>query len=365
MKILDLRPGLERYASRRWRPGRDPGGGDRHPRNLWAVLVDAWLARRVASRGAPAVGPLVVSVGNLALGGTGKTPVIMALAQALAAGGHSGCVLTRGFRSPLAGPLVVTPDNGLAGDEARLMAASLTAVGWPVIQARDRVAALGHALAPGPAPDFILVEDGHQTRGVGRHLDILILDRWRVAGTEGEARLEPLAGPVFPLGPYRESVRGAARADILLVETSDCLPSRAAGDCAVATFTRKIALRPAAGQAAHLPGGRPYALVSGIARPQAFEAGTVGVVGRPAALAVRLRDHQQYALPLVKRILRELDDAGVEALVTTAKDWVKLEPFWPPDRAVLVADLEVVWGQPNALPHLVEERAARLLADGR
>lgn len=364
MKIIDLRPAWERHAIRRWQSGQVKGGLTNPAHRLWSGLADGWLARRVAGRAAPVPGSLVLSVGNLALGGTGKTPVIMALAQALARAGKSGCVLTRGFRSPLAGPLVVQADNGLAGDEARLMAAILAPVGWPVVQGRNRESALRHALSLGPRPDFILIEDGHQTRGVGRHLDILILDRWQEKPGPAGPCLQPVTGPVFPLGPYRETARGAARAGILLVETPDPVPSVGVDGQSVAAFTRRIRLRQVAGTHCAEPLVGPYGVLSGIARPAGFEEGVTRVVGRGPRLALRLRDHQEYDPALVGRLTAELGPAGGLTLVTTAKDWVKLEPFWPLERPVLVADLDVVWGQPNALPRLVEERAALLAAAG-
>ena len=100
--------------------------------------MDRIQARRVGRRPAPPPDPWIVSVGNLALGGTGKTPVVAELARDLAAAGHTGCVLTRGYGSPLAGPLRVDADNPGAGDEARMMAQRLDSTEWPVVQSRNR-----------------------------------------------------------------------------------------------------------------------------------------------------------------------------------------------------------------------------------
>ena len=89
-----------------------------------------FMARRVAARAAPPEDVFVVSVGNIALGGTGKTPVTLALARDLDRRGRRGAILTRGFGSRLKGPLPVDAGNGLAGDEARLMAAGLLLRRW-------------------------------------------------------------------------------------------------------------------------------------------------------------------------------------------------------------------------------------------
>jgi tetraacyldisaccharide 4'-kinase len=367
MRVIDLRPALEIAFARRWSRADAPGGAPhRSPwiSRQWARVVDRWQARRVARRQAPPAGPILVSVGNLALGGTGKTPVIMALARDLATAGARGCVLTRGFRSPLAGPLVVAPDNLLAGDEARLMAGRLAGFRWPVIQARERTLALALAMEQPGKFDYILIEDGHQTAGLGRHLDVVILDRWHRAAAPQGTVLQPVTGGVFPLGPYRESARGADRAGVLLVESEDPLPPVGAGGQAVTGFQRRLALARAGSlDQASLPEGA-FAVLSGIARPEAFEQGVKALTGRDPQLALRLRDHQEYGPSLVARVKKYLAQESCAALVTTAKDWVKLAPFWQGTEPVLVAELDVVWGQTNALPQLVEERAGDLGGPG-
>jgi tetraacyldisaccharide 4'-kinase len=359
--ILDWRPAWERHFTARWSDGGQailpPGRRGNIIENTWARVVDSWQARSVEKRQPPAEGPLVVSVGNLALGGTGKTPVIMALARDLAGSGKRGCILTRGFRSPLAGPLAVSPDNELAGDEARLMAGQLALHGWPVIQSRDRSRGLPFIRENLGSLDFILLEDGHQTRGVGRHLDILILDRWTEQTGFDVPCLQPETGPVFPLGPYRESRTGAQRAQILLVESTAELPDRGCHGQQTATFSRRPVLRPVGSVSEEYKLAEPHAVVSGIARPTAFESSLAALVGFPATLAIRLRDHQEYSPRLARRICSAMDDHEARTLVTTAKDWVKLKPFWPGQHPVTVVDLDLEWGHRNALPQLVEERA--------
>ena len=365
MRILDLRPAAERFLAGRWSAAQGKPVRAGLAARLWSRLVDDNMARRASRRAACPAGPAILSVGNLALGGTGKTPVIMALARALAGQGYRGGVLTRGFKSPLKGPLGVKPDNLAAGDEARLMAQQLDPLGWPVIQARDRYRGLMFLLDSLPQPDFVLVEDGHQTRKLGRHLDILILDRWtEVEGPEGPL-LQPEAGPVFPFGPYRETARGSERAGILLVESDRPVPGRGSAGQDVATFTRRLELRPAPGNPGPDTISGPYAALSGIARPGNFEKGLARAVGTEPDLVIRLADHQRYSRRLVRMIMDELDAGGGLPLVTTAKDWVKLAAFWPAKRPVLVADLELEWGQPNALPLLVAERVGKPDLGGR
>jgi len=236
MRVLDKRPRTVRFMSNLW--GRGPsvrGFMAKKPESthlaarFTAKVADGLIARRVAARNLSEACPALVSIGNLALGGTGKTPVVAALADDLASAGWKGAVLTRGFGSPLTGPLTVDPDNDLAGDEARLIAATLVARGWPVIQARRRKKGLDHLLEVYPGTEVVIVEDGHQTAHLGRHLDVVILDGWFVNQADGREKVCAATGPVFPFGPWRESSAGADRAGIWLLETEKDMPAEGRG----------------------------------------------------------------------------------------------------------------------------------------
>ncbi len=363
MRILDLRPRTVRIMSNLWSRGTsvrglqaDHSGSPHMAARLTAKVTDGLIARRVAARNLGESGPALVSIGNLALGGTGKTPVVAALADDLASSGLKGAVLTRGFGSPLAGPLTVDPDNDLAGDEARLIATILAGRGWPVIQARRRVRGLDYLLEEYPATEVVIVEDGHQTARLGRHLDVVILDGWFVDRHRDCEKVHAVTGPVLPFGPWRESSTGADRAGIWLLETGADTPGEGMGGQSVTTFQRKLSLRdPRNDQKIESPDGRP-AILSGIARPEAFENSLVEVLPCEAVLAVRCGDHARYAPRLVAVITSAASDAGADYLVTTAKDWVKLKPFWPADFPVLVADLEICWGPGKTFPEIVVER---------
>ena len=362
MRILDLRPRSVRLMSFMWRKGPSVRGGlaarpdSPNPfTRLTGKVTDSLIARRVAARRLAEDGPAIVSVGNLALGGTGKTPVVAALARDLANEGLKGAVLTRGFGSPLSGPLAVDPGNVLAGDEARLMAADLSPCGWPVIQARHRARGLGYLLKEHAGIEMVIVEDGHQTAGLGRHLDVVILDAWTVEDEQGPQRIHPVTGAVFPFGPWRESAAGADRAGVWLLETGDPVPSEGTNGQSVATFTRHLSLRdPRDGSVVGTPEGR-FAVLSGIARPEAFETALQKIMIRQPVLSVRLGDHADLLPSHTSGIMIAVKDAGADFLVTTAKDWVKLEPFWSHGPKVLVADLEIRWGNGKTLPELVGE----------
>ncbi|MHB8078935.1 MAG: tetraacyldisaccharide 4'-kinase [Candidatus Krumholzibacteriia bacterium] len=349
--VLDWRGLGPRLAARLWDRADAAPAWLRAAACATAPVNRGVLARRFAARGAlPAAPPLIVSLGNLRVGGTGKTPVALDLIRRLAARGWGGVVVTRGHGSPLRGPLAVGPDDGRAGDEARLMAAAAST--WTVIQAADRVAGLAHARALAPA--VILLEDAHQSAGLPRHIDVLILDRWRRDGH----RIVPLAGPSLPWGPYREGPEGARRAAIWLLESAAA--SDGEGPCSgsqgqqVLRFRREMRLATAP----PADGNAVWGVLSGLARPAAFEAGCSRLLRRAPRLAIRVDDHAAYAPPLVARVLAAGAAAGVTGWLTTAKDAVKLAAVWPARPPLTVVDLTLVWGQSEALPDLVGERLA-------
>ncbi|RKZ18997.1 hypothetical protein DRQ50_02985 [bacterium] len=300
--------------------------------------------RRVSRRSAPPARPRIVSVGNLAVGGTGKTPVVIQLALDLAAAGHCGCVLTRGYGSGLAGPLQVDPADELAGDEARMMAALLQPTGWPVVQSRRRRDGVQWIRRHLDEVDLVLLEDGHQTP-IGRHLDVLIVDTWH----DDLGGLAVRTGPVMPFGPWRESARGARRADLLLLE-AQAPPATSTTGQPVTGFVRRLVLDPAPVT------GAPWAALSGVARPLRFEEDATAVLGRPPELAIRCDDHSGYGAALLNRITGALRAAGAPCTVTTRKDWTKLAPSWPEDLPVIVADQDLSWTGKQTLPAMVGER---------
>ncbi len=352
MKIVDFRP---RMVRRFTRPDSLPSAPGLVSRWLGGI-TDRVIKRRVLNRPSPTDKPLLVSVGNLALGGTGKTPVVISLAQGLAAEGLRGVILTRGYGSSLPGPLLVQADDLLAGDEARMMAGVLAELSWPVVQSRNRPLGLRFIEEEKIQADVILLEDAHQTEGLPRHIDLLILDPWRVKEKKSCEFLEPATGDVFPLGPWRESSSGARRAAAILVEGSEATPARSILGQPVFAFERSVGLRNIQGS---LPEGdtRKWALVSGIARPERFEVSARQCLGDEPVLSVRCRDHARFSPRLVQRILREMESSKAEGLITTGKDWVKLSAVWNDERPVMVLDLNLIWrGKENALIHWLAER---------
>jgi tetraacyldisaccharide 4'-kinase len=276
----------------------------------------AWATARRLARGRPVDhGVPVICVGNLTLGGAGKTPVVRALAELLSASGQRPHILTRGHGGRLAGPVRVDPAvHGAAevGDEALMMAADA-----PVWIARDRGAGALAAAAGGAG--VIVMDDGHQNPSVAKTLSLIVVD--------GETRDDewPFGdGAVFPAGPMREPLaRGLARADAVVV----LLPADLAepDQALLSLFADKPVLiarleptRPP------LPG--PQLGFAGIGKPWKMERALLAA-GCELVDFAPLADHA--AIPeATLRFLAARAEALGAGLVTSEKDWARLPPAW-------------------------------------
>lgn len=277
----------------------------------------------------------VLSVGNLSVGGTGKTPLTSFLAAILREAGYRVGVVSRGYgrRSGRRALLVsdgrsLVADAADAGDEPFLIARDNPAVAVAV--GADRFEAARLLLARHPA-EVILLDDGFQHRGLARDLDLLLLDGRDPWGN----------GKMLPLGPLREPLSATGRADAIVLTRSDGRrpasldpiltrynPDAAVFHCRLEAGTF---VRPDGESVAPLSlrGFAAYAF-SGIARPERFEEDLVALglrlVGRR-----RFPDHHRYRPEQIDRLAREARARGAEVLVTTEKDLVRLDA--PPDGA--------------------------------
>jgi tetraacyldisaccharide 4'-kinase len=278
---------------------------------VWAAAT----ARRIA-RGRPVVpGVPVICVGNVTLGGTGKTPIVRALARRLGGARGEAHILTRGYGGRVKGPALVSPASQSAddvGDEALMMAADA-----PVWVARDRAAGARAAAAAGAR--VIVMDDGHQNPSVEKALSLVVVD--------GETRNGewPFGdGAVFPAGPMREPLAaGLARADAVVI----LLPADlAAPDAAlVALFAGKPVLVARLVPAAPPPPG-PQLAFAGIGKPWKMERALVAA-GCHLADFAPLPDHARYDERLLRFLAERADRLGA-GLLTSEKDWVKLPPAW-------------------------------------
>lgn len=283
----------------------------------------------------------VISVGNLTMGGTGKTPMTLLLARNLMAKGKRVAVLTRGYGGSREGEtLIVADSSGLlltpeeAGDEPCLLASALQ--GLLVVMGASRYAA-GQLAMEKLSPDIFIVDDGFQHLRLKRDLDILLLDGQK-----------PFAnGRTIPAGMLRESPSAAGRADLIVF--TRCLEGKQP-DCEmpdgiphVSSAHRLASFQPLTGgecrPLAELGGRRPLAF-AGIADPAAFF-DSLEREGVRLVATIAFPDHTAYGATEMEAIGRLKQAKKADCLITTAKDAVKLLPYRGILKECHVASLEL------------------------
>lgn len=273
---------------------------------IWAAAT----ARRIAAGRPIDPGVPVICVGNLTLGGTGKTPVVREIARRL-----GGAVLSRGYGGSLTGPVRVDLDRHTAaevGDEPLMLAADLA-----VWVSRDRAA--GARAAAQAGAKIIIMDDGHQNPSVRKTLSLVVVD--------GETRGDewPFGdGRVFPAGPMREPLRtGLARADAAVVLLPADLPTpdpelvRALS--AVPVLIARLA------PAAPPPPGAQVGF-AGVGKPWKVER-ALQAAGCELADFWPFPDHHAYDEATLRRLAARAAQFGA-GLVTTEKDWARLPAPW-------------------------------------
>jgi tetraacyldisaccharide 4'-kinase len=222
----------------------------------------------------------------------------------------------------------------LVGDEGAMAAGRLPAV--PLMFCRDKSAAIKAAALYHPT--HVVLDDAFQSWGVPRNVDIVVVDGSRPFGS----------GWLLPAGRLREPPEALERADVLGINIDDPeqLSLARAAIAAAAGVNR-----PSFGIRRRLQldtaDGSQVVAVSGIARPEPFER-QLAAAGAVVTAAIRFPDHHRYGDGDVAWILEQAQARGVDAVVTTEKDWVKLARFGPPPGRFDVArlSLEFVGGNP-------------------
>ena len=280
---------------------------------VWFFIPLAWLfwllsglRRALFSLGILGTASLslpVIVVGNISVGGTGKTPFTAWLAAALTAKGHRVGVVTRGYGGASTKSMLVTPDSDVrqAGDEAVLLARR---TGLPVASAKDRPAAV-ELLASRYSLDIILSDDGLQHYRMPRVMEIVLVDGERGLGN----------GWLLPAGPLRETEHRLETVDLVIVKRTgeprftwpDAFYMPLTVDTAVSLADgKRVPLSQFAGQAVHA--------VAGIGNPEQFftSLGQAGlqVKGHP------MPDHAELRAA-------DLDFPGPAPVFMTEKDAVK------------------------------------------
>lgn len=290
---------------------------------LWRAAMALDVARTRPQR----VGVPILSVGNLVLGGAGKTPVTLALAERLVRLGAQPHVLSKGYGGFEPGPLRVDAGHHLAnavGDEALLLAGIA-----PTWAARNRV--LGAKAASAAGATIILLDDGHQTWGLAKDFSIVVVDAGYGFGS----------GEVFPAGPLREPVAsGLARADlVVVVKNSGEISGSGDFSDAINRAGKPVALANlVAGPEGAALAGRHVMAFAGIGRPEKFFA-SVRATGANLVASRAFADHHPYGDAEFKDLNQTAQRLGAQ-LVTTAKDAARLKPSQREGLVVLTARLE-------------------------
>jgi tetraacyldisaccharide 4'-kinase len=319
-----------------------------------------WLYERNVFKSQP-TGCLVVSIGNLSVGGTGKTPVVEQFARSLQAAGRRVAVLSRGYKSkpepllrrlsvklglrPAPEPRVVSDGQGgrlpvdLAGDEPFMLANNLP--GIPVLVDRDRVKSAVYAVKRWGV-DTLVLDDGFQYLPLRQRLDVVLVD----------AQAALAEDRVLPRGLLREPHDHLKRADVILL--TKCAGP---GNEELKAFIRQHNHHAEILECQHAPqylepilGGERQPLsflddlniaaLSGIAVPVSFE-GFLKDLGADILAKARFADHHRFTSREVAKFMKRTKEIRAKAIITTEKDAVRFPRLKSEDQLVPVYYLRV------------------------
>lgn len=311
-----------------------------------AVQFRHWLYDKRVIRN-QALGCLVLSIGNLTCGGTGKTPVVEVFARSLSAKGRKVAILSRGyrrkkrtFREKLAHafhsgemelpPQVVSDGNQLlmdsehAGDEPYMLASNLRGVA--VVVDKDRVKSGIHAINEF-GTDVIILDDGFQYLRLKPHINIVLVDSTSPFGN----------GHVLPRGILREPIKNIRQADYIFLTKSDGTHKNQHLKRFLRRHTRRAEIIECCHKPQHLVKlfsdheeqpldflkGKKAAALSAIAKPESFE-GFLEQLGAELVAKDHFADHHRYTAEEITDFIESSIKAGAEMIVTTEKDAVRI-----------------------------------------
>ena len=306
----------------------------------------------------------VISIGNITVGGTGKTPMTRYMARQVQALGLKPAIVSRGYKgtAEIAGGIVsdgkrILMDSSSAGDEPYMLATGLKDI--PVAVGRDRYAT-AMALLEICRPEVIILDDAFQHLPLARDLNVVLLDRNRPFGN----------AYLLPRGPLREPLSALERGDVFILTRSG-MRAESAGNQFVKHLPARPVLKaratPVVNQlvrAQQKDGDRQEIstptdainslkakrvfLFSGLADNQGF-CNTVKEAGATVVDALNYTDHYAYTDSDLDRIKSAAVRLNADLIVTTAKDFVRIDQqtTWPRD--LMVLDLKIDLGQDQAV----------------
>jgi tetraacyldisaccharide 4'-kinase len=311
-----------------------------------AAIYGAAAAVQMRRMGARAAVP-VICVGNLTLGGAGKTPTALAVANFLAVKGERPIFLSRGYGGSNRGPVAVELERHRAaqvGDEPLLLARA-----FPTVVARDRVA--GAVLAAEHEATVLVLDDGFQNPDLQKDLSVLVVDGARGIGN----------GAVFPAGPLRAPLDAQVERAQVVIRVGEGSAAEQVLKRANAKGVPTLAARlvPERRIAATFAGRKLFAF-AGIGHPEKFFAMLKGlganiVEGRP------FPDHHRFSAREAREILASAKTRGLQP-VTTEKDLARMqgEPSLNElAAAVQTLPVQLEFADPDAMPALLERALAK------
>jgi tetraacyldisaccharide 4'-kinase len=277
----------------------------------------------------------VISVGNVTVGGSGKTPLAETVALALAEMGARPAVISRGYGRRSRGVRIVADGSGVllrageGGDEPVLLAERLP--GIPVVVGENRFEAGAVALGRCGAGSLVL-DDGFQHKTLAKDLELVAVSGRQPWGS----------GRLFPRGSLREPLSAFRRADIVVVTnaptpavTSDIAHVlRRKGSRAVVlsgAYQATALRRDERSESPQALAGRRVLVLAGLAAPEGFVATADGLGAEVVGLA-EFPDHYWYSARDLARVAALARDKGAEAVLTTEKDWVRIRDIPPGPR---------------------------------
>ena len=314
----------------------------------------------------------VVSIGNLTVGGTGKTPVTIAVTEALLAAGHNVAVLSRGYRRRSRARHVLVSDGhkilvgpAEAGDEPFLIAQRCPQA---VVAVGSNRYELGRWVSAQCSIDCVVLDDGFQHRALYRDVDLLLIDATDEHGLRA----------LVPAGRLREPVSAAARATALLITrvdaSADAHPIVSLIQEAMGRKVQPILIRFApqgfvdahngTGVSLEALTGQRVVIFSGIGNAGAFRTSVLRQ-GLIVVDEVVFPDHHAYTTSDVNRVRARAERVGAPMLVTTEKDAVKLHTLPPLSMPVwaMRVDTQILEGE-DRLKHLLVGQGLEARGDG-
>jgi len=305
---------------------------------LWRS-VGAWKRRRDLQR-TRRLGATVISVGNITMGGTGKTPCVLYLAEQMQRSSHRPGILTRGYgRHSIDQHLILEPGahakTAQTGDEPQIFLRSAVA---PVGIGADRYRT-GRLLEDRFQCDVLILDDGFQHVRLERQVDLVLIDTLSPFG----------GGEVFPLGRLREPLPSLARADVFVITRSELAPGTCDVERALRLYNPHAPVfrgRTAPGQwveaaSGHITAELPFSRVAGfcgLGNHQSFWS-TLRALGIQLVDRVAFDDHHAYRPSEMRRLAQQFLAEKAEAAVTTEKDAIN----FCEGCAQLMAPLPVYW----------------------